>query len=164
MKEEWKEIDGFPNYMVSNLGRIKSLNYNRTGKEQILMQKKAGRNKNYFNIILFQNGKSKTLKVHRLVAQAFIPNPNNYPCVNHKDENPSNNFVCINEDGTVNLEKSNLEWCTYEYNNNYGTRNKKVSETLKGRTHTITQETRNKMSESKKGEKNPNYGKKWGYK
>ena len=152
MKEEWKEIDGFPKYMVSNLGRIKSLNYNRTGKEQILMQKKAGRNKNYFNIILFQNGKSKTLKVHRLVAQAFIPNPNNYPCVNHKDENPSNNCV------------SNLEWCTYEYNNNYGTRNKKVSETLKGRTHTITQETRNKMSESKKGEKNPNYGKRWGYK
>ena len=47
--------------------------------------------------------------VHRVVADAFIPNPNNYPCINHKDENPANNKV------------ENLEWCTYKYNNNYGT-------------------------------------------
>lgn len=47
--------------------------------------------------------------IHRLVAEAFIPNPNNYPCINHKDENPSNNNI------------DNLEWCTYKYNANYGT-------------------------------------------
>ena len=152
MEEIWKEIKDYSNYMVSNMGRVKSLNYMRTGREKILILKKAGRNKKYFNIILYKDGKPKTFKVHRLVAEAFIPNPENYPCVNHKDENPSNNCV------------SNLEFCSYEYNNNYGTRNKKVSDTLKQRAHIITQETRNKMSEAKKGDKNPNYGKRWGYK
>lgn len=57
--------------------------------------------------------------MHRLVAEAFIPNPLHLPIINHKDENPSNNNA------------NNLEWCTYEYNANYGTRNKKVSDTLR---------------------------------
>ncbi len=55
------------------------------------------------------------------MAEAFLPNPNNLPCVNHKDENPMNNYIHINPDGSVNPELSNLEWCSYEYNSNYGT-------------------------------------------
>ena len=70
--------------------------------------------------------------VHRLVAQAFIPNPNNLPQVNHKDENPLNNCVWVNEDGSINYDKSNLEWCTAKYNTNYGTCIKRRSEKQKG--------------------------------
>ena len=62
--------------------------------------------KNGYQQITLDNSQ---LLVHRLVAQAFIPNPNNLPCVNHKDENPGNN------------DFRNLEWCTYKYNSNYGT-------------------------------------------
>ena len=77
--------------------------------------------KGYLRLNLCKEGKQKPFKVHRLVAQAFIPNPNNFPQVNHKDENKENN--CI----------TNLEWCTNEYNHNYGTRNKRVAEKQKGR-------------------------------
>jgi hypothetical protein len=73
------------------------------------------------------NGVEKRVKVHRIVAQAFIPNPNNYPAVNHKDENPGNNYVSLFPDGGYDAENSNLEWCTYEYNSNYGTRNYRIS-------------------------------------
>lgn len=70
---------------------------------------------------MYNNGQCVLKKIHRLVATAFIPNPDNFPQVNHKDENKTNNFVYINEDGLVNLEKSNLEWCSPIYNTNYGT-------------------------------------------
>lgn len=66
--------------------------------------------KGYYNVCLSVNGSHKRHAVHRLVASAFVPNKNGYPQVNHKDENPLNNNAC------------NLEWCTLEYNNNYGTR------------------------------------------
>ena len=75
----------------------------------------------YRIVTLCKNGKHNNCSVHRLVTQAFIPNPNNYPVVNHKDENKANNFVWVNDDGTIDLEKSNLEWCTTKYNINYGT-------------------------------------------
>lgn len=98
----------------------------KSGKEKILKcwVKKDG----YIQIRLNKYGKGKKYYVHRLVAEAFIPNPDNLPEVNHKDENKQNNFVYINEDGTVDLEKSNLEYCDHLYNCNYGTRNKRVSE------------------------------------
>ena len=114
MEELWKDIDGYEGlYQVSNLGNVKSLNYNRTGKERIL---KPGNNGlGYLNVLLCKNGKTKTFKIHRLVANAFIPNPYNKPEVNHKDENKTNNCV------------DNLEWMTSKENNNYGTRNERIS-------------------------------------
>ena len=137
MKEEWKTIEGYENYQVSNLGNVKSLDYNRTGKEKIL---KPAKNKNGYSMIqLFQNGKGKGFLLHRLVAQAFLPNPNNYPQVNHKDEDKTNNLF------------SNLEWCTPSYNNNYGTKNERHSKALKGRKH--SQEWNENIAKSKKGKK-----------
>lgn len=109
MIEEWKNIDGYPNYLISNLGNVFSLN---TGKNL-----KAGKNNGRLQVSLSKNGKYKTFKIHKLVALAFIPNPDNLPQVNHKDENPLNNCV------------DNLEWCSSEYNINYGTRNDRQSET-----------------------------------
>lgn len=116
--EIWKSLDflGYPDYEVSNFGRVKSL---KRGKEKILHQ---GKNKkNYLHLELWENGKGKHFLVHRLVASAFLKNDNNLPCVNHKDENPSNNRV------------ENLEWVTPKENTNYGTRNERVSEKLKGK-------------------------------
>ena len=110
--ETWKEIAGYEGlYEVSDLGRVKSLKY---GKEKILKPGKDTRG--YLNVILFKDGKSKNSKVHRLVAEAFIPNPNNLDTVNHKDEVKTNNTV------------TNLEWMSIKDNNNYGTRNKRVAE------------------------------------
>ena len=75
--------------------------------------------KGYLYVNLWKNGKMKKYKIHRLVAEAYIPNPYNLPQVNHKDENKANN--CL----------QNLEWCDAKYNNNYGTHNKKVSNSKK---------------------------------
>lgn len=73
--KEWREIDGFPNYMVSNTGEIKSLNYNKTGKEKVLIPHKLSNG--YLGINLYDNDKKSCyLLIHRLVAQAFLPNPN----------------------------------------------------------------------------------------
>lgn len=119
-KQIWKEIPNYEGkYQVSNTGRVRSLNYNRTGKTKVMKQ---GKDKDgYKNIILHKNGKYKIYYIHRLVALAFIPNPDNLPQVNHKDEDKTNNTVW------------NLEWCTPEYNTNYGTRNKRTSEANKGK-------------------------------
>lgn len=115
--EQWRPIKGYEGlYEVSSLGRVKSLNYNHTGAEKIM---KPGKDKHgYLLVQLCKDGKIKGLLVHRLVAAAFIPNPNNYPYINHKDETPLNN--CI----------KNLEWCTAKYNTNYGSRNKKIASAL----------------------------------
>ena len=112
--EEWRNIKGYEGrYQISSFGRVKSLIDNK-GKyrEKILKQRI---DKGYLKAHLTKNGKQKTYSVHRLVAQAFIPNLNSLPCINHKDEDKTNNHV------------SNLEWCDYNYNNNYGTRNEKIS-------------------------------------
>lgn len=118
--EIWKSLDfiGYDNYAVSNLIRCKSLNYRHTGCEHIL---KPIKNKNgYLKVGLCKDGKVKQFYLHRLVALAFIPNPDNLPFINHKDENPLNN--CL----------SNIEWCTAKYNQNYGTCQKRKAEKLKG--------------------------------
>ena len=117
MNEIWKDIDGYEGlYQVSNLGNVKSLNYRRTGKERIL---KPGNNGlGYLFVILCNNGKLKHFKIHRLVAKAFLENPDNKSDVNHKDEDKTNNNV------------DNLEWMTRLENNNYGTRNERSSKSV----------------------------------
>lgn len=112
-KEIWRDIPGWEGfYQVSNKGNVVSLNYNRTGQRRLRIPRigKGG----YLYVVLHKNGVSKTMKIHRLVAITFIPNPNNLPQINHKDENKLNNNV------------ENLEWCDSSYNNKYGSRPRKV--------------------------------------
>jgi hypothetical protein len=122
-----KDYEGM--YKVSNLGRVKSLGNGGSYKTSRIL-KPVEIEKGYFQVGLSKNGKTKMCYVHRLVAEAFLPNPENLPEVNHKDENKTNNFVFLNEDGTVNKEKSNLEWCDRKYNNNYATRNERAGKTI----------------------------------
>ena len=115
-------------YKVSNWGRILSLDYNHTGKPGLMNPFDNGRG--YLRVGLSKNGETKKCLVHRLVAQTFIPNPENLPEVNHKDEDKTNNFVFLNEDGSINKEKSNLEWKTHRDNINHGTHNERMRKTL----------------------------------
>ena len=118
-------------YKVSNLGRILSLNYNGTGKSKLMTPVENGCD--YLQVALWKNGKSKTCKVHRLIAETFLPNPENKPCVNHKIEGKKGkkiNMVIFNEDGSINKEKSTIEWATYEENNNYATRNERIAKAM----------------------------------
>lgn len=117
MEEIWKDIKtdkGF--YQISNFGRLKNLktNYITFGSKNT---------SGYLRVCI--DGKHK--KVHRLVAEAFIPNPENKPYVNHKDEDKTNNFAGTPEN---NYTDGNLEWCDQNYNINYGTRNERVREKL----------------------------------
>jgi hypothetical protein len=103
--EQWRDINGYEGlYQASDEGRVKSL---RFGKEKILKARDDGHG--YFQVGLFKDGKQVFKRVHRLVAEAFLPNPNNYKEINHKDEDKTNNSV------------ENLEWCDRKYNINYGT-------------------------------------------
>lgn len=111
MEEIWKDIEEYEGlYQVSNQGRVKSLKY---GKERIL--KPAPNSDGYLFVVLCKDGKTKTYFVHRLVAMAFIPNPEGLPCINHKS--------CIRTENNVN----NIEWCDHSYNNSYGARVEKYS-------------------------------------
>lgn len=112
MNEIWREIDGFHDYRVSNTGKVKSIKHN---KELIL---KPSLSNGYQVVPLYNNGIKSRFKVHRLVASAFVENPNPYEFdqINHKDENKLNNNA------------DNLEWCNQKYNNNYGNHGKKISE------------------------------------
>ena len=109
--EIWKDIKGYEGlYQVSNLGRVKNIKRNR------LLKPLSDNTNRYLRVRLYdKNLKMRHKSVHRLVAEAFIPNPNNLPQVNHKDEDKTNNDV------------SNLEWCTIQYNICYGTRLERVS-------------------------------------
>ena len=115
-------------YKVSNLGRILSLNYRNTGKPGLMTPVEMSNG--YFQVKFWKNKKTKTCLVHRLVAETFLENPENKPEVNHKDEDKTNNFVFLNEDGTVNKEKSNLEWKSHRGNINHGTRNERAAKAL----------------------------------
>lgn len=104
--EIWKDIEGYGGtFQVSNLGRVKTFNYRNSGKEKVLKPKKH--NKGYLQVQLMKGEQNKMFTIHRLVAQAFLPNPQNLPCVNHKDEDKTNNNV------------ENLEWCDRSYNVRY---------------------------------------------
>ena len=120
MEEIWKPIDKYEGYEVSNLGRIKSY---KVDKVNGIIMKPYKDTKGYLQIDISLDGRKRNnrvhLLVHRLVATAFIPNINNLPQVNHKDENKENNRV------------ENLEWCTNEYNINYGTHNERVANAIR---------------------------------
>ena len=123
MKNEiWKDIQGYEGlYQVSNLGRVKSLERYKSNHscKQLVPERIIKVRKNwdgYLKVTLCKDGKVKTYKVHRLVATAFIENPDNLKEINHKDEDKINNCV------------ENLEWCTRVYNCNYGTRSKRSAE------------------------------------
>lgn len=122
MIEEWRPIEGYEGlYEVSSYGRVRSLDryvkgkgYRlHKGKVLIPVKSKLG----YLQLNLYYNGKRHQSKIHRLVAQAFLPNPDNLPMINHKDEDKTNNNV------------DNLEWCSAKYNVNYGTSRIRAKET-----------------------------------
>lgn len=128
MKEVWKNIKNYPNYQVSNLGNVKSLKNNKLLKLSLEEYKKCS---------LYCNGKRKTFRVHRLVAQAFIPNPNSYEIVNHIDGNKYNNTV------------NNLEWCDLSYNSEHTYKMLGRIPYFKGKKHSL--ETNKKISIANKG-------------
>lgn len=112
--EEWRDVPGYEGlYMVSNMGEVKSIFYHKG-----IILKSSAIKSGHSGVTLCKNGIRTRLSVHRIIAEAFIPNPDNLPQVNHKDENPRNNCV------------ENLEWCTVKYNANYGTRNSRISKQM----------------------------------
>ena len=150
--EIWKDIKDYEGiYQVSNLGRVKSCDRcirNSRGvwhiKEKIL--KCSKRNDGYIMVALRYNGDNRRILVHRLVAEAFIPNPNNLPLVNHKDESRDNN------------KADNLEWCTNEYNLHYGTADERWLQSQHNKR--LSEEHKRKLKAANIGPLNPNYGKK----
>jgi len=141
-KEIWRDIEEYEvKYQVSNYGGIKNIQ-----RDNLLKPVKT--KNNYLVISLYNKGKKKRFYIHRLVANAFIPNFNNLPEVNHKDENKENNYT------------DNLEWCTKKYNKTYGTRIKRIADKKRGVPKSL--EDKLKISETRiknntaKGENNPN--------
>lgn len=163
MNEIWKDIKGYEGYyQVSNFGKVRSLNrsiYRKNGRKQSFKDQelKFHDKHGYLGINLRKDGKIKSCTVHRLVAEAFIPNPYNLPQINHKDENKYNNRI------------DNLEWCSSSYNMNYGTRTYRSIESckktmkekfengyespFKGKHH--TEETKVYLSEINSGDNHP---------
>ena len=105
-----KDIEGYEGlYAITSCGRVWSYYTERFLKPTLI--------KGYLRVDLYKDGKAKHFLVHQLVAKAYLPNPNNWPIVNHKDE------------VRLHCWLNNLEWCTYRYNNTYGTRNSRISTT-----------------------------------
>lgn len=121
MEEQWKTIEGYENYQISSLGRVRSkIARRRIEQDGFYYLKPIRSENNYLSYTLYDPNihKKKRFLAHRLVALSFIPNPKNLPHVNHKDENKENNNV------------DNLEWCSPLYNNKYGTARLRKIETL----------------------------------
>jgi len=146
---KYPNIDFGTNYLINTDGIIFS-----TFVMRELSHTAYNNNDTYKRMVLTDINKNRhVLYIHRIVAQTFIPNPNNYAYINHKDENPSNNCV------------DNLEWCSCSYNNTYNNihlkKGKKISESIKkkggphnkGKKNVVTQETKDKISKSSKGHK-----------
>ena len=120
--EIWKDIEGYEGlYQISSMGRVKSLErtvWNKgKGCYRIVserIRKRVTDKDGYLKVMLWKDSKGKWFFVHRLVATAFIPNPDNLPVINHKDENKENNIV------------SNLEWCSVLHNNTYNGRAERI--------------------------------------
>ena len=124
MNEEWRPIEGYEGlYEVSSYGRVRSVDrYVKSKGESYWLRKgkmlSPAKDKNgYLKVNLSCNGKNNIIRVHRLIAQSFLPNPDNLPEVNHKDEDKTNNNV------------DNLEWCDRSYNISYGTRTERQKNT-----------------------------------
>ena len=141
-----KPVRGYEgHYVVDQFGRVYGVDRTTTVLDggRIYEKPIAGKQmkqslhtKGYKTVTLTKDGKSNTIFVHRIVAEAFIENPDNLPMVNHKDEDKTNNFV------------ENLEWCTASYNRTYGKAVEKHAKTLRGKKH--TEEHKRKISESMK--------------
>ena len=123
-EEIWRPVVGYEElYEVSSYGRVRSLDrYVRTCYEKYRLHKgkvliPTKNRYGYLSVVLSCNGKHKTITIHRLVSLTFIPNPDDLPIINHKDEDKTNNRV------------ENLEWCDHKYNVNFGTRNIRIKET-----------------------------------
>lgn len=134
-EEVWKDVPGYDGlYQVSNKGQVKSMYFHaQKGKGNNLKDNPKilipSVDSYGYKIVSLCNGDTKkTVTVHKLVAAAFIPNPDNLPCINHMDENKQNNCV------------ENLEWCTVEYNNSYGTKGERTAQTLKKKVYQYDQE------------------------
>lgn len=119
----WKDVPGYEgHYQACTDGNVRSVTKTvRTKGDSTAVKHgkvlaQTSRKKGYLCVGLSKNGQSKVIETQRIIALTFLSNPDNLPCVNHKDEDKTNNDV------------NNLEWCTYKYNNEYGNRRKKVSE------------------------------------
>ena len=128
--EEWKEVVGFEGkYVVSSFGRVAALSFPITAgslhycRRPHLMSTRQNSNGYIMLSLSLGRNRIKSVYVHRLVANAFLPNPDNLPHINHKDEDKTNNM------------KSNLEWCTVRYNVNYGTAIERRKKTWKSLSH-----------------------------